>query len=169
MIFISMVSPSLALKQRLEPTRNGNGPSSWRQKKKQNLPSFWNKVFKFRGDWVGVMTNCTMGLFWRWILTCSFLRNFVLANKKKQQRPQTCPSCNSTQRRPRVTRNLRMACEQAFGRAGWGEGKAKRPVDKHLGPPFHGTRCASDPDASSYWREHWLLTGLIDIGFSVGT
>ena len=47
-----------------------------------------------------------------------------------------------------------VACEQAFGRAGWGEGKAKRPVDKHLGPPFHGTRCASDPDASSYWREH---------------
>ena len=48
-----------------------------------------------------------------------------------------------------------VACEQAFGRAGnWGEGKAKRPVDKPLGPPFHGTRCASDPDASSYWREH---------------
>ena len=62
-----------------------------------------------------------------------------------------------------------VACEQAFGWAGWGEGKAKRPVDKHLGPPFHGTRCASDPDASSYWREHWLLKGLIDIGFSVGT
>ena len=35
-----------------------------------------------------------------------------------------------------------------------GEGKAKRPVDKHLGPPFHGTRNASDPDASSYWLEH---------------
>ena len=32
--------------------------------------------------------------------------------------------------------------------------EAKRPVDKHLGPPFHGTRCASDPDVSSYWREH---------------
>ena len=47
-----------------------------------------------------------------------------------------------------------IACEQAFGGAGWGEGKAKRPVDKHLGPPFHGTRCASDPNASSYWREH---------------
>ena len=48
-----------------------------------------------------------------------------------------------------------LACEQAFGRAGnWGEGKAKRHEDKHLGPPFHGTRCASDPDASSYWREH---------------
>ena len=44
----------------------------------------------------------------------------------------------------------RVACEQAFGRAGWGEGKAKRPVDKHLGPPFYGTRCASDPDAGSY-------------------
>ena len=58
-----------------------------------------------------------------------------------------------------------LACEQAFG----GEGKAKRPVDKHLGPPFYGTRCASDPDASSYWREHRMLTGLIDIGFSVGT
>ena len=61
----------------------------------------------------------------------------------------------------------RLACEQAFGRAGWGEGKAKRPVDKHLRPLFHGTRCASDPDASSYWQEHWLLTGLIDISFSV--
>ena len=34
----------------------------------------------------------------------------------------------------------------------WGEGKKKRPVDKQ--PPFHGTRCASDPDASSYRREH---------------
>ena len=62
-----------------------------------------------------------------------------------------------------------VACEQAFGWAGWGEGKAKRPVDKHLGPPFHSTWCASDPDASSYWREHGLLTGLIDIGFLVGT
>ena len=48
-----------------------------------------------------------------------------------------------------------IACEQAFGRAGnKGEGKAKWPVDKHLGPPFHGTRRASDPDASSYWLEH---------------
>ena len=26
-----------------------------------------------------------------------------------------------------------------------GEDKAKRPVDEHLGPLFHGTRCASDP------------------------
>ena len=49
---------------------------------------------------------------------------------------------------------LLLACEQAFSRAGWGEGKAKRPVDRPLGPPFHGTRCASDPDASSHWREH---------------
>ena len=49
------------------------------------------------------------------------------------------------------------------------KGKAKRPVDKHLGPPFHSTWCASDPDASSYWQEHGLLTGLIDIGFLVGT
>ena len=48
-----------------------------------------------------------------------------------------------------------LACEQAFGRAGnWGEEKAKRPVDTYLGPTFHGTHCASDPDASSYWREH---------------
>ena len=47
-----------------------------------------------------------------------------------------------------------LACEQAFSRAAWGEGKAKRPVDRPLGPPFQGTRCASDPDASSYWREH---------------
>ena len=46
-----------------------------------------------------------------------------------------------------------VACEQAFGRAGWGEGKSKRPVDKHLGPPFHDTLCVSEPDASSYWRE----------------
>ena len=47
-----------------------------------------------------------------------------------------------------------IACEQAFSRAGWGDGEAKRPVDRPLGPPFHGTRCASDPDASAYWREH---------------
>ena len=59
-----------------------------------------------------------------------------------------------------------LACQQAFGRAGnKGEGKAKRPVDKHLGPPFHGSRCALDPDASYYWREHLLLTCVIDIGF----
>ena len=38
-----------------------------------------------------------------------------------------------------------------------------------MGPPFHGTRCASDSDASSYWREHWLFTGLIYIAFLVGT
>ena len=44
MIFISMVSLSLALKQRLGPTRNGNCLLSRKQKKKQNLPSFWNKV-----------------------------------------------------------------------------------------------------------------------------
>ena len=59
-----------------------------------------------------------------------------------------------------------IACEQAFGRAGnWEEEKVKRPVDKHLGPLFHSTRCASDPDASSYWLEnltvdrsdHWLF------------
>ena len=47
-----------------------------------------------------------------------------------------------------------IACEQDFGRAGWGEGKAKRPVDKHLGSLFHGTRSASDLDASSCWQEH---------------
>ena len=48
-----------------------------------------------------------------------------------------------------------LACEQAFGRAGnWGKGKVKRPVDNHLGPPFHGTCCASDLYASSFWREH---------------
>ena len=23
-----------------------------------------------------------------------------------------------------------------------------------LGPSFHGTSCASDPEASSFWREH---------------
>ena len=62
-----------------------------------------------------------------------------------------------------------IACEQVFGRVGnWGDGKAKWPVDKHLGPSFHGTCCASDPDASSYWREHGLLTGLMDTGFLVG-
>ena len=53
-----------------------------------------------------------------------------------------------------IYRPANVACEQAFSRAAWGEGKAKRPVDRPLGPPFHGTRCASDPDASSYWREH---------------
>ena len=52
-----------------------------------------------------------------------------------------------------LTVSFYLACEQAFGRAGnWKEGKAKRPVKKHL--PFRGTRRASDPDASSYWREH---------------
>ena len=47
------------------------------------------------------------------------------------------------------------------------EGKGWEPVDKHLGVSFHGTRRASDPDASSYWQEHWLLTGLIYIVFLV--
>ena len=48
-------------------------------------------------------------------------------------------------------------------RKGW------EAVDKHLGPSFHGTRYVSDPDASSYWREHWLLTGLIYVADLVGT
>ena len=44
-----------------------------------------------------------------------------------------------------------VACEQSFGRGGnWREGKAGKPVDKPLGPPFHGTRCASDSEPSSY-------------------
>ena len=53
-----------------------------------------------------------------------------------------------------------LACEQALC-LGKGyknrkemEGKGREPVDKHLGPLFHGTRCASDPDASFYWQEH---------------
>ena len=33
-----------------------------------------------------------------------------------------------------------------------GEGKGGEPVDKPLAPPFHGTRCALDSDASSYSR-----------------
>ena len=49
-------------------------------------------------------------------------------------------------------KSAELACEQAFSRAGWEEGEAKRPVDRPLEPPFHGT--PSDPDASSYWREH---------------
>ena len=56
----------------------------------------------------------------------------------------------------------RVACEQAFGRGrrggNWEDRKAIRPEDKPSGPPFHGTRCASDSDVSSYLREHWLLT-----------
>ena len=48
------------------------------------------------------------------------------------------------------------------------EGKGWEPVDKHLGLLFHGTRCTSDPDASFYWQEHWLLTSLIYIVFLVG-
>ena len=35
----------------------------------------------------------------------------------------------------------------------------------NLGPSFHGTRCATDPDASSYWREHRLFICLIYIVF----
>ena len=53
-----------------------------------------------------------------------------------------------------------LACEQALC-LGKGyknrkemEGKGREPVDKHLGLLFHGTRCASDPDASFYWQEH---------------
>ena len=59
-------------------------------------------------------------------------------------------------------KTLLLACEQALclGK-GWKyreerEGKGWGPVDKHLGPLFHGTRCASDSDASSFSREHWL-------------
>ena len=48
------------------------------------------------------------------------------------------------------------------------EGKGWEPVDKHLGLLFKGTHCTSDPDASTYWREHWLLTGLIYIAYLVG-
>ena len=71
-------------------------------------------------------------------------------NPRHKKQPPTCHPCASIKSQ---TRGL--ACEQAFGRVGnWEEGKAKRPVDKHLGSTFHCTCCASDPDASSYWREH---------------
>ena len=33
------------------------------------------------------------------------------------------------------------------------ERKGGEPVDKPLGLLFHSTYCASDSDASSYWRE----------------
>ena len=69
--------------------------------------------------------------------------------------------------------NPSLACEQALclGK-GWKnreerEGKWGKPVEKHLRPPFHGSRCAPDPDASSYWLEQWLLTGLIYFAFFV--
>ena len=46
-----------------------------------------------------------------------------------------------------------LACEQAL--SVWGKdekiarrGKGGELVEKHLGPPFHGTCCASDPDAA---------------------
>ena len=68
------------------------------------------------------------------------------------------------------THNYKIACEQALGRVGnWQEGKPGRAEQHPLGPLFHGTHCTPDSDASSYRREHWLLTGLIDITFLVGT
>ena len=53
-----------------------------------------------------------------------------------------------------------LACEQVLCMGkGWKnreerEGKGWEPVDKHLRPSFHGTRCASDPDASSSLGEN---------------
>ena len=62
-----------------------------------------------------------------------------------------------------------LACEQALclGK-GWKnckerEGKGWELVEKHLRPLFHNTHCASDPDASSYSQEDWLLIDLIFI------
>ena len=56
--------------------------------------------------WFGVMSECSMGgrQLWR-----SFLRNLVTANKKSDSFPNTVPQCNSTQRRPWLARNLKMA------------------------------------------------------------
>ena len=49
--------------------------------------------------------------------------------------------------------------------ARWGNGKGESKTSEAVVPR---NRWASDPDAS-YWREHWLLTGLIYIAFLVGT
>ena len=37
------------------------------------------------------------------------------------------------------------------------EGEGKEPVEKPMRLLFCGTHCASDSDASSYWREHWQV------------
>ena len=60
-----------------------------------------------------------------------------------------------------------VACEQALclgervkkSRGAWEE-KGLEPADKYLGPSIHGTCCASDPDASWLWREHWHTLSL---------
>ena len=47
--------------------------------------------------------------------------------------------------------HLSLACEQACRQT--------------FGTAVPRSRCALDPDASYYWREHLLLTCVIDIGF----
>ena len=59
--------------------------------------------------WFGVMLDCSMGLLcWRQLWR-SFLRNLVTANKRSDSFPNTIPQYNSTQRRPCLARNLKMA------------------------------------------------------------
>ena len=59
--------------------------------------------------WFGVMLDCSMGLFCGRQLWRTFLRNLVTANKRSDSSPNTVPQCNSSQRRPCLARNLKMA------------------------------------------------------------
>ena len=94
-------------------------------------------------------------------LTLLFQRNII--ERWKQKRTSTLRvSCNPHSFYSHVASSI--ACEQALclGKE-WKtheerKSKGGEPVDKHLGPSFHGTRCETDPDASCYWLEHWLLT-----------
>ena len=116
-------------------------------------------MFEISGFYSGDRTSKGNGSYSK--LTLLFQRNII--ERWKQKRTSTLwVSCNPHSFYSHVTSSI--ACEMALclGK-GWktsrGEEKERgEPVDKHLGPSFHGTRCETDPDASSYWREHWLLT-----------
>ena len=94
-------------------------------------------------------------------LTLLFQRNII--EGWKQKRTWTLRvSCNPHSFYSYVASSIAREQALCLGK-GWKtreerKSKGGEPVDKHLGPSFHGTRCETDPDASSYWREHWLLT-----------
>ena len=67
--------------------------------------SFW----RWAWDCVGVVSGCTTGLFLGNEFWPSLLCNFVTPNKSSDSVTETIPQCNSTQYRPTLMVDLKMA------------------------------------------------------------
>ena len=66
-------------------------------------------IFKLVCDWVGVVSDCTTGLFLGNEFWPSFVCNFVTTNKSSDSVTETIPQCNSTSHRPTLMVDLKMA------------------------------------------------------------